>query len=269
MKKETIVGYGVLLGFVVLVLFPIVGIVLVAFQPEGLGATVSLHGLTFDNFRRAWADEQLGAALASSAIIAASVTLLATALSVLAGFAFGLLRFRGSSVLFYAILIGIIFPVEGFIVPLYFQLQSFHLLDTYPGLILSETAFSVAFGSFWMRASFRSMPRSLIEAARVDGASTWSLLWRVVVPSARPAILTLMTLFFLWTWNDFLLPLVIVSGESFRTAPLALAFFVGQRTTDIPGLAAAAITISIPVVAVYLVLQRHFMRGMMAGAVKA
>jgi raffinose/stachyose/melibiose transport system permease protein len=120
-----------------------------------------------------------------------------------------------------------------------------------------------------MRATFRAFPRSILEAAKIDGARSWMTLWKVVIPTARPAILTMMVLTFVWTWNDFLLPLVVVSGGSLQTAPLGLALFSGQRLTDYPGLAAGALIVSAPVVAVFLLLQRQFFRGIFAGATKA
>ena len=189
-------------------------------------------------------------------------------LSILSGYAFGLMRFRGSTVLFYVFLLGLMVPEEAMIVPLYFDLRDLRLTDTYWALILPQIGLSVAFGTFWMRAFFRSTPRSLVEAARIDGASSWTTLWRVLVPFGRPAILTMMVLVFMWTWNEFLLALVMVSSENLRTAPLGLAFFQGQHTSDLTLLAAGAVIVATPVVIVYVFLQRHFIRGMLTGAVK-
>jgi raffinose/stachyose/melibiose transport system permease protein len=171
-------------------------------------------------------------------------------------------------VLFYVFLLGLMVPVEAMVVPLYFDFRRVHLLDTYWALILPQIGLSVAFGTFWMRAFFVSTPRSLVEAARIDGASSWTTLWRVLVPFGRPAILTMMVLVFMWTWNEFLLALVLVSSEDRRTAPLGLAFFQGQHTSDYTLLAAASVIVATPVVIVYVFLQRHFIRGMLTGAVK-
>ena len=159
-------------------------------------------------------------------------------------------------------------PEEALIVPLYFDLRDLSLTDTYWALILPQIALSVSFGTFWMRAFCQSTPRSLVEAARIDGASSWTTLWRVLVPFGRPAILTMMVLVFMWTWNEFLLALVMVSSESKRTAPLGLAFFQGQHSSDLTLLAAGAVIVATPVVLVYVFLQRHFIRGMLTGAVK-
>ena len=189
-------------------------------------------------------------------------------LSILAGYAFGTMRFRGSQVLFYVFLLGLMVPTEAMIVPLYYDFRDLGLTDTYWALILPQAGTSIAFGTFWMRAFFRSVPRSLGEAARLDGATSWSALWRVVLPLGRPAVVTMMVLVFMWTWNEFLLALVMVSDESLRTAPLGLAFFQGRNTSDFSLLAAGSVIVATPVVILYVFLQRHFIRGMLAGAVK-
>jgi raffinose/stachyose/melibiose transport system permease protein len=178
------------------------------------------------------------------------------------------MRFRARTFLFYAFLLGLIVPWEATLIALYYDARSVGLIDTYWALILPEAALSLAFGTFWMRASFRSTPRSLLEAARIDGASSWSVLWRVLVPFLRPSILTMMVLIFMWTWNSFLLTLVMVQDEELRTAPLGLAFFVGRFETDYGGLAAGAVIVAFPIVVFYVFLQRHFIRGMLSGAVK-
>jgi raffinose/stachyose/melibiose transport system permease protein len=120
-----------------------------------------------------------------------------------------------------------------------------------------------------MRAFFRSSPRSLIEAARIDGASSFGVLWRVLLPQARPAITTMCALVFVYTWNEFLLALVLIQSPSKQTAPLGLSFFAGAtRAGDPTKVAAAAVLVAAPIIVVYIALQRHFIRGMLAGAIK-
>jgi raffinose/stachyose/melibiose transport system permease protein len=268
-RREQSLNYAILLFFSALALYPIVGIVLTALAPAGeptsFGAPSSLH---FSNFSAAWTDGHFAHYLRSSAIVSCSVVAVSTVLSIMSGYAFGLMRFRGATALFYLFLLGLMVPEEAMIVPLYFDLRHFSLTDTYWALILPQIALSVAFGTFWMRAFFLSTPRSIVEAARIDGARSWTTLWRVLVPFGRPAILTMMVLVFMWTWNEFLLALVMVSSEDLRTAPLGLAFFQGQHTSDLTLLASGAVIVATPVVIVYVLLQRHFIRGMLSGAVK-
>jgi raffinose/stachyose/melibiose transport system permease protein len=176
------------------------------------------------------------------------------------------MRFRGSKAIFYLFILGLIIPTEATIVPLYYNVRSIGLLDTYWALILLETSGEMAFGIFWMRAAFLSAPRSLVEAARIDGASSWATLWRILVPFARPAILTLTVLTFADSWNEFFLALVFTVSRT--TAPAGLASFSGRFTTDISLVSAGAVIVAVPIVIVFIVFQREFMRGMLTGAVK-
>jgi raffinose/stachyose/melibiose transport system permease protein len=269
-RAEKLMTHGVLVAFSLVMVAPVVGIVLVALHGPGDAVTglgvpdhVDLH-----NFSRAWGVGHFGTYMRSSAIVVVAVVVLTSFLSILSGYALGVMNAPGSTALFYVFLLGLIVPYEATIVPLYYDLRSVGLTNTYWSLILPQVGLSMSFGTFWMRAYFRSVPRALIDAARADGASSWTTLWRVLLPAGRPALLTLVVLLFMWTWNEFLLALVMVSDDNLRTAPLGLASFVGQHTTDTEGLAAAATLVAIPVVVVYLFLQREFIRGMLAGAIK-
>jgi raffinose/stachyose/melibiose transport system permease protein len=269
MKRMSYATYGLLAILSMIALYPVAAMLIVALNKNRTGTSVSFsEGFTFENFRRAWDVGSFGSSLVSSTIVATSTMLLVTAVSILAGFAFGVLRFRGQSLLFYLVILGIIFPVESFVLPLYYQLQSFDLLNSYGGLILAETSFGVAFGAYWMRATFRAVPRSVIDAASIDGAGPWMTLSRILLRPARPAILALMVLYFTWTWNSFLLPLVVLSDGSIQTAPLGMAFFAGRYLTDYPGLAAASLIVSAPVIVVFVVLQRQFFYGLFSGTAK-
>ena len=268
-RGEQVLNYAILTVFAVIALYPILGMLLTALGPPGestgFGIPSSLH---FENFRDAWNQGHFSTYLRSSTIVAVSVVVASTFLSILSGYAFGTMRFRGSTVLFYVFIAGLMIPLEALVIPLYFKLRDVNLTDTYWALILPQVALSVAFGTFWMRAFFLATPRSLLEAARIDGASSWTTLWRVLVPFGRPAILTMMVLVFMWTWNEFLLALVMVSSENLRTAPLGLAFFQGQHSSQLSLLAAGSVIVATPVVLLYIFLQRHFIAGMLSGAVK-
>jgi raffinose/stachyose/melibiose transport system permease protein len=133
-------------------------------------------------------------------------------------------------------------------------------------MILPQVAQSVAFGTFWLATAFRSLPRQLAEAAVLDGASRWRLLWGVLVPNIAPAIRTMMALVFLWTWNAFLLPLVVESNAARYTVTVGLATFQGAHGSNYSALAAGSMLAALPVVVVYLFSQRSFMYGMFAGS---
>jgi len=268
-RREQAATYMLLGVFSIIALVPIVGILLTALQEPGQVANFGEpNGFHVANFSKAWSDGHFSQYLRSSAIVVVAVVLISGLLSILAGYAFGMMRFRGDQALFYLFLLGLMVPLESTVVPLYYDFRDLSLTDTYAALILPQAGVSLAFGTFWMRAFFRSVPRSLVEAARIDGASSWFTLWRVLLPLARPAVLTMTVLLFMWTWNEFLLALVMVSDENLRTAPLGLSFFQGRNTSDLSLMAAASVIVALPVVVLYVFLQRHFIRGMLAGAVK-
>ena len=262
--------YGFLLLSCFLVLLPLISILSVALQPAG----TPVAGLQWPaepqwlNFVNAWTTGRFSQLMLNSLIIAGAVVPIAVTVSVLAGYAFGTMTFRGSNVLFYMFMIGLVMPFESTVVPLYYNLRSMGLTDTYLGVILPEIALYSAFGIFWMRAFFKSTPKALVEAARIDGAGPWKILVAVLLPLARPPILTLATLFFIWSWNEFLLSLVVLTSPERQTAPAGLGLFVGERLSDIPGLSAGAIIISVPIVILYVILNRKIISGILQGAVK-
>jgi raffinose/stachyose/melibiose transport system permease protein len=268
-RRELALTYTVLGVFSVIALAPVIGIVLTAVQDRShLASFGSFDGIHLGNFKDAWEQGNFGTYLKSSVIVSSVVVSVSTVMSILSGYAFGLMRFPGSTALFYVFLLGLTIPTEAMIVPLYYDLRDAGLTDTYWALILPQIGMSVAFGTFWMRAYFMSVPRSLVEAARIDGASSWFTLWKVLFPLARPAVLTMIVLLFMWTWNEFLLALVMVTSEDLRTAPLGLSLFQGRNTSDLTLLATGSVIVALPVVVVYMFLQRHFIRGMLSGAVK-
>lgn len=264
---ERVMNYVILIAFAAFALGPVVSVLVTALGPENAaaddGRTVHL-----DNFSAAWEQGNLGQYMVTSVLVSVIVVSVAVVFSVMSGYAFGTMRFPGDQVLFYVFLVGIMVPTEAIMVPLFFDLRSAGLTNTIWGVALPQIAQSVAFGTFWMRTYFRSTNVAITEAARLDGAGNHRILWSILVPIGRPAIVTLVLLSFMWTWNEFLIPLVMSPQGDVRTAPLALARFQGQYVQGTTLLAAAAVLVALPVVLVYLFLQRHFIRGMIEGAVR-
>jgi raffinose/stachyose/melibiose transport system permease protein len=269
--------YAVLGTFSLIALYPVLSILFLALHRKTdlvTGFAIPTH-IDLSSFEAAWSEGNFATGFKSSFVVAGTVTIVSAVLSIGTGYAFGTMRFAGDRVAFPVILLGIIFPYEATVIPLYYDFQDvpllhWNILNTYWALILPQVGQSIAFGTFWMRAFFRSVPRSLIEAARIDGATSFGVLWRVLLPQALPAVMTMSVLVFTYTWNEFLLALVLVSGsESHQTAPLGLSFFAGaSRAGDPTKVAAAAVLVALPILVVYLFLQRHFVRGMLAGAIK-
>jgi raffinose/stachyose/melibiose transport system permease protein len=265
---EKSANYLVLVVFAVIVLGPVAVILSLAFGPQSASVAREGRVLHFENFPDAWEIGRFGQYMATSVLVAVLVVVVSVTVSVLAGYALGTMQFRGATFLFYLFLLGIMVPTEAFIVPLYFDLRGFGLTNTIWGVAFPQIASSIAFGTYWMRTYFRTSSRAMIEAARIDGAGSMRILSQILVPIGRPAILTLVLLVFMWTWNEFLVPLVMSPNGSVRTAPLGLAFFQGQYTQGTALLAAGAVMVALPVVALYIFLQRHFIRGMLEGAVR-
>jgi raffinose/stachyose/melibiose transport system permease protein len=270
-RAERALTYAVLVVFAVGAIYPALSILFLGLHTKSDLVTGFAWPTDpkLDSFRAAWSEGNFATGFKSSFIVAATVTAVSAVLSLGTGYAFGTMRFRGDRIVFAVFLMGIIFPYEATVIPLYYDFKSVGLLDTYWALILPQIGQSVAFGTFWMRAFFRSTPRGLVEAARIDGASSFGVLARVLLPQARPALLTLCALVFTYTWNEFLLALVLITSPDKQTAPLGLSFFAGAvRAGDPTKVAAAAVLVMMPIVIVYILLQRHFVRGMLAGAIK-
>jgi raffinose/stachyose/melibiose transport system permease protein len=271
-RRDQLMSYLILGVFSLIALYPVFSIVVLALHKRSdLVTGFSLpHSLDFSTFKTAWNEGNFGRGLINSAIVAGSVSIATAILCTLSGYAFGAMRFRGSDTIFYLLLLGLIFPYEATVIPLYYVFKDYGLTNSLWALILPQIGLSVPFGTFWMRAFFRSTPLSLVEASRLDGASSFATLWRVLLPQAWPAITTMIVLVFMWTWNEFLLALVMIQSDSLRTAPLGLALFAGANrgSQDATLVAAAAVLVALPVVIVYVFLQRSFIRGMFAGAVK-
>ena len=262
---EKTANYVILSLFALYAIFPILTIVVTALRPK-IGVTDP--GLHIENFAEAWELGQFGSALTNSVLVALLVVSVALTLSVLAGYAFGTMRFRGSTFLFYLFLLGLMVPAEAIVIPLFFDLRTLGLTDTIWAVALPQIAQSVAFGTFWMRSQFRAMPPNLIEAASIDGAGGMKALVRIMIPPALPSIATVAVLMFMWTWNEFLIPLVMSPAGVWRTAPLGLSIFKGQYTADHALLSAAGVIIAAPIVVAFLFLQRYFINGMLEGAAK-
>jgi raffinose/stachyose/melibiose transport system permease protein len=271
-RPQIALNYTILIICSAIAVYPLVGVLLASLYPSGPRSAPSGFGLppSFEihNYATAWRQGQFSSYFATSAIVAAGVVPASLILSILGGFAFGTMRFRGSKVLFYLFILGLIIPSEAIIVSLYYDIRAVHLIDTYWALILVEVAGEVAFGVFWMRAAFLSAPRSLLEAARIDGASVPQTFVQVMVPLARPALATLAIFNFLWAWNEFMFALFILTSTSTKPLTVAVQQLQGRFDQDPTGLMAGLCIATLPVIGVYLIFQRHLVRAITAGVGK-
>jgi raffinose/stachyose/melibiose transport system permease protein len=220
------------------------------------------------NFLDAFEVANMTALLASSTFIVLAVVPVSLVIATMAGFAIGLLRVPGHRLLLLLFVFGLTLPFEGIITPLYYLAREIGILNTRFAIVLPLIALFMPFAVFWMRAHFVNMPSELTEAARADGASTWDLFWRIHVPLARAPIASLGVLMAVWTWNQFLLALVLVEDPTQRTMAGALGAFQGHYATDIPLLSAGTILILLPTLVIFLLFQRQIITALLQGSVK-
>ncbi len=220
------------------------------------------------NYPQAWNQGHFGRFFANSVIVAIGVVIPSVILSTLSGYALARFRFRGSRFVFTYLLLGLVIPLQAMVVPLYYVLRQLGMLDSLIGLILPQIAMSISFGTLLMRQSFQTVPGEVMEASIVDGASSWQSLWQVIFPLCRPMVGTVGLMFFIWTWNEFMLPLVVNVDPSFHTLPVGLMYFQDRWTANIPLIAAGATIIFAPLVAVFLLFQKQLIDGLTQGAVK-
>ena len=273
LRKQVQAGftYLILLIFLIVALLPFTGIVLTSFKErrELRDSPFSLPDeWNWDNYEAAWTGARFSTYFKSSVYVVVPVVLIATILSTMAGFGFGMYKFRGDNLLLFIIMLGLMVPFEAVIIPLWQLMGDIGIRDTYWALILPQVALSFSFGTFWMRANFKNMPTEVVDAAVVDGCSMWGVLWRILFPLSRPALLSLVVLLFMWTWNEFFLILVMASGD-LRTLPVGLALLRGRYASDVPVMAAGSVMVLLPVLVIYVLFQRQFIRGMISGAVKS
>lgn len=220
------------------------------------------------NFVEAFRSAKLDRLLLSSITIVACVVPVSVLIGTMAGFGLAKLAPRGSQFVYLLFVIGLTLPLEVVIIPLYYEIQWLGLLNTKFAIILPLIGLFMPFSIYWMRAHFVNIPAEMSEAAEIDGASAWQQFWLVQVPLARPSILSLAILQFLWTWNSFLLPLVLVEVPLERTMAGALGAFQGQWGTNIPLLCAGSLLILAPSIIIFLLFQKQFVAALLQGAVK-
>jgi raffinose/stachyose/melibiose transport system permease protein len=223
---------------------------------------------TLENLVNAWIKGRLGSYFLNSVIVSIPIVIFTVLLSSLAGYAFAKHSFPGRRTIFYAFLIGLILPFQSIMIPLYYTLRDFHLLGTYWAMIVPTTALGLPFGIFIMRAFFQGVPSELSDAARVDGCDEFGVFWRVILPLAKPGMITLAIFSFLGAWNSFLLPLIYMQREELRPLVVGLMFFQSRYTRDYALTMAGATIVSVPVILVYIAFQRQFIQGLTAGALK-
>lgn len=252
----------------ILTLSPLVVVLIAAFRPRG----ATIHGFaptqawTWENLQAAWQQGNFLLAFTNSTLVAIAVTLLQVFTSTLAGYALARLKFWGRQTVLLIVLATLVIPFQLLVIPIFLVLKTGHLINTYGALILPTAA--NGFGIFLLKQYFQTIPIELEEAAALDGATRLQTLIRVILPLARPAMLTLFLFAFIGEWNDLFKPLVFTTRPSLRTVQLALASFQEEFTNDWSVLMAAVVIATLPIVILFIACQRQFIRGIAATGIK-
>lgn len=269
-RMTRVLLYALLVLGAVLALVPMVWMVSASLMPSGEASSFPPRFFpsrpTLEHYTDLFTRLNLGRYLFNSAFVALVVTSASLIINAMAGYAFAKLRFRGRDRLFRVLSTGLVLPVQVAMLPLFLLLKNMGLINTYWGVIIPGLA--SIFGIFLVRQYALAIPDEMLDAARVDGASEFRIFWSIVVPGIMPILATLSIWTFLATWNDFMWPLIVLSDSSRYTLPVALANLSGEHVQDTELMMAGSVLTVIPVMLVFLFLQRYYIQGVMAGSVK-
>jgi N-acetylglucosamine transport system permease protein len=232
-----------------------------------------IHNLQWNNFGRAWTKGMFGQYFFNSAILTISSVSVTVFLAAMTAYALARFKFAAAKPIYFYFLGGLMIPLQLAIVPLFFEMRSMSLLNSRFGLFLVYLAFGFPFSIFVLTGFFKSLPSSLHESALLDGAGEFGAFWHVMLPMARPGLITVAIFLFLGNWNEFFVAYICLSGkgsESVRTLPLGLAniTMVSQYRSDWGIAFAGLVIVMLPTLCVYILLQKHLTKGITAGAVK-
>lgn len=269
-RLQSVALHLVMLVISVFTLLPFFWMLSTSFMETGEASTLPLKFLprsfSLDQYIFLFERLNLGRFFLNSLILSVSVTLVSLLVNSLAGFAFAKYTFRGQRPLFTFLLSSMIIPGQVTMLPVFLLLNKLGLLNTYFGIIIPGMA--SIFGIFLIRQYLQSVPDSLIEAAKIDGARDFAIYWRVILPLAKPVLVTLALFTFMGTWNDFLWPLVVMTKEDMYTLPVAIANLMGEHAQDPELMMAGSVVTITPVLVVFLIAQKYYIKGIMLGGVK-
>ena len=226
------------------------------------------HSFSLANAQKVWTDTNFVRYLANSIGVTAASIVLIVIFATMAAYAIARYEFRGNALILMFFLSGMTVPLKLAIIPLFIQLDTLHLIDSYAGLVLVYVAMGIPSAVFIMTGFLRSLPRELEEAPRIDGASEWQVMMLVMLPLARPAMVIVAIQNAVPIWNDFFFPLILITSDSLKTLPQGLTVFMGEFTTNWGVLFTGLSLAALPITLVYIALSRHFIAGITQGAVK-
>jgi multiple sugar transport system permease protein len=271
MKRRSVwfVNTALVVG-AILTIFPLLWMVSVSFMPRGAAGSYPPPLLpdapTLSNYEELFTRHAAARYMFNSALVATCATAISLVLNTMAGYAFAKLKFAGRERIFQTLLGALVIPAQVTMIPLFAIVKAMGLVSTYGGVLVPTLA--SVFGIFLVRQYALSLPDELLEAARIDGASEWRIFRTIVVPLLKPILVTLAILTFLATWNDFMWPLIVLTEQKYQTLPVALAGLSREYVQDNELMMAGAVITVVPVLVLFLALQRYYIAGILAGSVK-
>jgi ABC-type glycerol-3-phosphate transport system permease component len=268
---QKIILFLLMLAIATVMLYPIQLVVSTAFKSEAERIRNPLgfpQEWSFENIVKAWQVTKMGLLMKNSLIVSVMTTTFAVCLSCLGGFAMVRLRFPGRNILPYLLALGLVLPFEAIMVPTFYTYRFLDWLDNYWSMILPMVGLGLPFGILLIRGFISDLPEEYFEAMKLDGGDLFAQFFRLVIPLARPAIITLSVFQFLWSWNTYLVSLVMVQNPALRTVPLGLGFFVGRYHTQYNLLASAALISAVPMILLYVVFSRQILQTNVTSGLK-
>jgi ABC-type glycerol-3-phosphate transport system permease component len=263
-------AYFILIALALVTIFPLVWLLLtsVKSQDEVFGGSLLPSTFSLTTYADVWVTTDFAHHFLNSVFVTIMTMVIVVTAATLAGYAFARFDFPARDWLFYIFLGALIIPGQVILIPMFSFLKQLELLDTLPGLSLSYLGGSLPFAIFLLRAFFKGLPNELDDAGRIDGCTDLQVFLRIYLPLARPGLATVMIFQFVNTWNEFLFATTFISSPDTKTLQSALYLLVGRYSTDWPHLSAALVMAITPIILVYLVLQRQFVKGLTAGAIR-
>ncbi len=253
-----------------LTLLPFWWMVMASFMPNGEASTFPPRfwpsQWSLGQYQTLYERLQIGRFFMNSLILASGVTLVSLLVNSMAGYAFAKFAFRGKKTIFASLLASLVIPGQVTMLPVFLLLKHMGLLNSYFGIIIPGMA--SIFGIFLIRQYLQGIPDSLIEAARIDGAGDFKIYWRIVLPLAMPILVTLALFTFMGTWNDFLWPLIVLNRQDMYTLPVAIANLMGEHAPDPELMMAGAVVTILPILILFMALQKYYIQGILMGGLK-
>jgi len=274
LREKPIKNFLIFFFLCIFAIFALVPIVLVLFtsfkttQELFSNVIAPPSDIHWENYLHVWNEAGFKNYFVNSIVIALPTVVVVTIVATISGYAFAKMKFWGKDFLFYTLLAGLTLPLPSIIIPLYNNMQVLGILNTRLGVVLAEIGIAMPFGIFLMRTFIKSIPNELIEATRIDGATEWRIITNLIFPLAGPGVKSLALIEFMWVWQSYLLPLILITDDKLKPLTAALDIFIGRYSISYNQIAAAAVIIFVPITIVFLITQRSFIEGITMGSIK-